>query len=260
VEDRIRSLDLVMERWRWMPQNLGPRYVLVNIAGFDLQRVEDGQIAERMPVVVGKPYSRTPVFSDAIRYLEFNPYWTVPAGIAVGEELPKLQSNPGGLSAQGFEAVAGGQAYDLRSIDWRRYGKGNFPFQLRQRPGANNALGRVKFMFPNAHDVYLHDTPSRSLFGRAERAFSHGCIRVSRPLELANAVLKAGGVAGWDAGRIDRLVATDSNTVVTLANPLPVHITYLTAWVENGVVNFRKDIYEHDTKLVAALDGKSIAW
>jgi len=260
VGERIRSIELAMERWRWMPRELGARYVMVNIAGFDLKRVEGGAVAERMPVVVGKPYSRTPVFSDAIRYLEFNPYWTVPTGIAIKEELPKLVSNPSGLASQGFEAVAGGQSYDLRAIDWSRYGAGNFPFQLRQKPGANNALGRVKFMFPNSHDVYLHDTPSRSLFGRAERAFSHGCIRVSRPLELADAVLRDSGVAGWDGTRIDAVVGSDKNTVVTLSNPLPIHITYLTAWVEDGVVNFRKDIYEHDTKLVAALDGKSIAW
>lgn len=260
VEERIASIELAMERWRWMPRDLGPRYVMVNIAGFELKRVEAGAVAERMPVVVGKPYSRTPVFSDSIRYLEFNPYWTVPTGIAIKEELPKLQSNPSSLAAQGFEAVAGGQAYDLRAIDWTRYGSGNFPFQLRQRPGESNALGRVKFMFPNSHDVYLHDTPSRSLFGRAERAFSHGCIRVSRPLELADAVLRDGGVAGWSSAKIDAVVDSRDNTVVTLANPLPVHITYLTAWVEDGTVNFRKDIYEHDTKLVAALDGKSIAW
>lgn len=260
VEDRIHAIALAMERWRWMPEDLGRQHLIVNIAGFELRRVNDGAVEERMAVVVGKPYSRTPVFSDRIRYLEFNPYWTVPSGIAIKEELPKLQRNPAGLASQGFEALAGGDVYDLRAINWNAYGPGNFPFQLRQKPGTNNALGQVKFMFPNTHNVYLHDTPSRSLFGRAERAFSHGCIRLSRPLDLADQVLAAGGVAGWTPARIDSVVATQKNTVVNLATPLPVHITYLTAWVGDGGVNFRGDIYEHDAKLMAALGGKALAW
>jgi murein L,D-transpeptidase YcbB/YkuD len=131
---------------------------------------------------------------------------------------------------------------------------------LRQKPGANNALGRVKLIFPNPHNVYLHDTPARSLFSRTERAFSHGCIRLARPLELAEQVLEAGGVEGWDSGRINRVIASAKTTVVNLRDPLPVHITYLTAWVDGGIPNFRGDIYGHDAKLLAALDGKAIAW
>lgn len=260
VEDRIRSIIVAMERVRWMPENLGERYLIVNIAGFELRRVDAGDIKERMAVVVGKPYHRTPVFSDTIRYVEFNPYWNVPYGIAVKEELPKLRRNPGAVAAQGFEAVQGNHVLALQSIDWTRYGPGHFPFQLRQRPGANNALGRVKLMFPNPHNVYLHDTPARSLFGRSERAFSHGCIRLARPLDLAGQVLSAGGVEGWSRNRIDSVVASAKRTVVNLRDPLPVHITYLTAWVDGDTANFRGDIYGHDAKLLAALDGKSIAW
>lgn len=260
VEDRIASLDVAMERLRWMPEDLGAQYLIVNIAGFELRRFAGGEERERMAVVVGKPYSRTPVFSDLVRYLEFNPYWTMPSSILLKEELPKLQANAGAIAAQGFEAMRGSEAYDVASIDWNSYGRGNMPFMLRQRPGPNNALGRVKFMFPNSHDVYLHDTPSRSLFGESERAFSHGCVRVSRPLDLAVQVLAAGGVGGWDLARIDSVVASQKNTVVNLAEPLPVHITYLTSWVDAQSVNFRKDIYEHDAKLLAALDGKRIAW
>ncbi len=260
VEDRIASIALTMERWRWMPANLGRQYVIVNIAGFELRRVRAGTVAERMRVVVGKPYSRTPVFSDRIRYVEFNPYWNVPGDIAIKEELPSLKTNPANLAAQGFEAVSGDQVYDLRSVDWARYGPGNFPFRLRQRPGPNNALGRVKIMFPNPHDVYLHDTPSRGLFARSERAFSHGCIRLARPLELADQVLRVGGVSGWNPQRIDAVVASQKNTIVNLNDPIPVYITYQTAWSDNGVVSFRRDIYEHDAKLLAALDGKSLAW
>ena len=260
VKERIQSIVMAMERLRWMPEDLGRQYVIVNIAGFELRRVNDGRVEERMAVVVGKPFHRTPVFSDRIRYIEFNPYWNVPPAIALNEELPKLRTNPSGLAAEGFEIVQGEQVIAPGSIDWSRYGGGSFPFQLRQRPGANNALGRVKLMFPNPHNVYLHDSPARSLFSRNERAFSHGCIRLERPLELADQVLRAGGVSGWNKDRIDQVIASAKPTDVNLQQPLPVHITYLTAWVDGGVVNFRRDIYGHDAKLLAALDGKSIAW
>jgi L,D-transpeptidase YcbB len=184
----------------------------------------------------------------------------VPPDIAVKEELPTLRSNAAGRAAQGFEAVRGDQVVDVRSVDWASVGAGRFPYQLRQRPGTNNALGRVKFMFPNPHNVYLHDSPAHSLFGRSVRAFSHGCIRLSRPLDLAEQVLRVGGVKGWTKERIDDVVASAKTTVVNLREPLPVHITYLTAWVDDGVANFRQDIYGHDAKLLAALEGKSIAW
>jgi len=260
IQERINSIIMAMERLRWMPEDLGEQYVIVNIAGFELRRINAGAIEERMAVVVGKPYHRTPVFSDRIRYIEFNPYWNVPSGILIKEELPNLRRNPAGLAARGFELVQGDQAVDPRSIDWSRYGSGRFPFSLRQRPGANNALGRVKFMFPNPHNVYLHDTPARTLFARDVRAFSHGCIRLARPLELADQVLRVGGVPSWNKDRIDRVVSSAQRTVVNLEEPLPVHITYLTAWVDDGVANFRQDIYGHDAKLAAALNGKAIAW
>jgi murein L,D-transpeptidase YcbB/YkuD len=260
IEERIDQIVMAMERWRWMPPDLGAHYVIVNIAGFELRRIENGVIREKMAVVVGKPANRTPVFSDVIRYVEFNPTWTVPATILANEELAKLKRDPAGMAAQGFEAISGGRAYDVRSIDWNSYSGDDVPFQLRQKPGPNNALGQVKIMFPNSHDIYLHDTPAQSLFDRADRAFSHGCIRLDRPFDLALQVLAAGGVPGWDQRRIDALVATNVTTVVNLATPLPVHITYLTAWVDNGVVSFAKDVYGHDAKLLAALNGKALAW
>ena len=260
VETRVQDIVLSMERWRWMPPDLGRNHLIVNIAGFELKRVADGRVEERMNVVVGRPYNKTPVFSDAVRYLEFNPYWNVPHGIAVKEELPKLKQNPAARAAAGFEAVRGNTVYPLTSINWRQYGPGNFPFQLRQRPGPSNALGRVKFMFPNKFDVYLHDTPAKSLFDKSERAFSHGCIRLARPLDLAVQVLAVGGVPGWDMARINAVVATGKRTVVNLAEPLPIHITYFTAWVDQGIPNFRGDIYGQDEKLLAALDGQSLSW
>ncbi len=260
VEDRIQEIVVAMERWRWMPESLGSKYVIVNIAGFELKRVNNGKVEEKMAVVVGKPYHRTPVFSDEIRYIEFNPYWNVPSSIALKEELPKLRKNPGARAAAGFEAVRGDKVYSLTSINWNQYGPGNFPFQLRQKPGPNNALGRVKYMFPNQFNVYLHDTPAKSLFSRSDRAFSHGCVRLSRPLELAPPVLAAGGVSGWDMAKVQRVVDSRQRTVVNLDKPLPIHITYFTAWVDHGVPNFRADVYEQDEKLIAALGGQAIAW
>ena len=258
VEERIAEITVAMERWRWMPENLGRDHLIVNIAGFDLKHVDNGKVVDRMAVVVGKPYSRTPEFSDRVRYLEFNPYWNVPSDIAIREELPKLQSDPAALAASGFEAVRGDQVYRLTDIDWSQYGPGNFPFQLRQRPGPANALGRVKFMFPNQFNVYLHDTPSRGAFAAQTRAFSHGCVRLSRPLDLASEVLS--GTSGWDRRRIDAVVAGGDRTIVNLATPLPVHITYLTAWVDDGTPNFRNDIYAQDAKLISALGGRAMAW
>ena len=226
VEDRVQEIVAAMERWRWMPEDLGGEHILVNIAGFDLRRVRADWVEERMAVVVGKPYSRTPAFSDAIRSVELNPYWNVPLSIALSEELPKLRQNPAARASAGFEAVRGGEVYPLTAINWSQYGRGNFPFQLRQRPGANNALGQAKFMFPNRFNVYLHDTPSRNLFGRSERAFSHGCIRLSRPIDLAEQVLR--DIPGWDRRRIDEVVASGKHTVVNLITPLPIHITLIT--------------------------------
>ena len=260
IEARIQEIIVAMERWRWLPPNLGSQYLMVNIAGFELKRVSDGKVEEKMAVVVGKPYARTPVFSNSVKYLEFNPYWNVPTSIAIKEELPKLRQNPAARAAAGFEAVRGGKVYALTSINWRQYGPGNFPFQIRQRPGPNNALGRVKYMFPNQFNVYLHDTPAKSLFSKADRAFSHGCVRLSRPLELAPPVLAAGGLTGWNKARVDRVVASGDRTVVNLEKPMPVHITYFTAWVDQGVPNFRADVYEQDAKLIAALGGEQMAW
>ena len=258
IEDRIQELVIAMERWRWMPPDLGTDHLIVNIAGFDLKLVRSGEITDKMAVVVGKPYSRTPVFSDSVKTVEINPYWNVPTGIAIKEELPKLKSNPAGLASLGFEVVRGNQVLSVDAVNWSPYGAGNFPFQLRQRPGPKNALGKVKFLFPNQFNVYLHDTPAHGLFERSERAFSHGCIRLSRPLDLAAEVL--GGEKGWNRDHIDQTVASGKRTVVGLTTPLPIHITYLTAWVDNGRANFRSDIYKQDEKLVAALAGETIAW
>ncbi len=255
VDARIRQIELSMERLRWMPENLGPHYIQVNIAGFELKNVKNGTLVDLMRVVVGKPYHQTPVFSKKMTYVEINPYWNVPRSIAINEELAHLQKAAGARAAKGFEALINDKPVPVTSINWSQYSKSNFPFRLRQKPGDNNALGHVKFMFPNQFNVYMHDTPARSLFNQADRAFSHGCIRLARPVDLAVEVLSQ--VPGWTRERIDAVLDSKKNTTVSLKEPIDVHIIYSTAWRDpDGDVQFRADIYRRDVKLYSALFGK----
>ena len=254
AEERVRQIIVNMERWRWMPEDMGNRHMMVNIAAFELQRVNSGSVVQRIPVVVGKPYHQTPVFSDQMEYLEFNPTWTVPYSIATKEMLPKLRNNPNALGPN-FELLASGQTINFSSVDFNQYNGSNFPFTIRQRPGEKNALGQVKFMFPNKHAIYLHDTPSRSLFHKDARAFSHGCVRVYKPIELAKKVLA--DVPDWTPKRIQQTLASAKTTRVVLPAKIPVHIVYATAFRgEGGSVEFRPDIYGRDKKLYRALFGK----
>jgi L,D-transpeptidase YcbB len=252
-DERRRQIILNMERWRWMPDNLGEEHFLVNIAGFELQHVQSTVIVERMNVVVGAIATQTPEFSDEMEYVELNPTWTVPYTIATKEMLPKLKANPYQY-AEEFEVFAGGQLADWGSINWGAYGPGKFPFTFRQRPGPKNALGRVKFMLPNKHNIYLHDTPAKDKFASTTRAFSHGCIRLSRPMDLAYALLET--IPGWDQSRIDDVVAGGENTKITLPSKIPVHLIYATAFRGENGVEFRPDVYGRDRKLFAALFGR----
>ncbi|MGF1640430.1 MAG: murein L,D-transpeptidase, partial [Rhodospirillales bacterium] len=254
ITDRIQQIILNMERWRWLPDDLGGRHVRVNIAGFELAMVEDGAVVDRMAVVVGRPYRQTPVFSDHIRYLELHPYWSVPFKLAGEDELPKIQRDPSILDQRGFEVFLGNQKVDPATIDWWRYNRRTFPFTLRQKPGPDNALGRIKFMFPNEFDVYLHDTPARALFDRTERAFSSGCIRIERPFDLAVWLLR--DTPRWDAERLEARLAAGRNQRIDLARPVAIHLIYATAWSgEDGTVHFRPDIYDRDKRLSQALFG-----
>lgn len=255
VRERVRQIIVNLERWRWLPEDLGDQHILVNVASFELRRVEYGSLQEVIRVVVGKPGHRTPVFSNKIKYLELNPTWTVPYSIATKEMLPKLQSNPGYLGSN-FELLQGGQSIPFTSVDWSAYSTSTFPFTIRQKPGPKNALGRVKFIFPNKHAIYLHDTPSRSLFNQTTRAFSHGCIRVGRPLHLANQLL-ANAPGKWSLRKIQTVLDSEERTRVNLPEPLPVHLTYSTVFRGlNGAINFRPDIYGRDKRLYRALFGK----
>jgi murein L,D-transpeptidase YcbB/YkuD len=256
VEARIRQIELNLERWRWLPRDLGKKFILVNIADFSLEVVEEGVIVMRMPVIVGTSYRKTPVFSGLMRYIEFAPYWGVPPTILREDKLPKIRANRNFLKLDHFEIVpwAGspGEVIDPEKIDWKNVTAENFPGLLRQKPGPWNPLGRVKFIFPNAFDVYLHDTPQRYLFERNRRSYSSGCIRIERPEDLAQYLLE--GQKGWDCERIADAMNSPVPIVVPLQEPLPVHILYRTAWVdEGGALQFRKDVYLRDADLDLAL-------
>jgi L,D-transpeptidase YcbB len=257
VEARIRQMEINMERRRWMPDDLGERYVFVNIADAYLKVVEDRGDREKTVLgarlVVGKPYTRTPVFSHEMSYVEINPTWGVPASIANKEFLPKLKQNPGALQAQNIRMFADQTEVDPWSVNWASLNR--MPYQLRQDPGPTNALGRIKFMFPNKHAIYIHDTPSKNLFERDSRFFSHGCMRVQDPLALAEVLL---GDQGWTIDRVRAQIDSGQKKVVNLKNKIPVHITYLTAWVnKDGTVHFRNDVYDRDPQLAAAAFGES---
>ena len=251
----VDRIDANLERWRWLPADEPDTYVRVNIASFSLRVISHGEDVLRMGVIVGRPYRRTPIFSEPIRYMVFNPYWNVPYKLAVQDKLPLLKENPAELDAQGYEVrpEGAGGFLPVSAMDWSGVTRRNFRHLLRQRPGTHNALGRVKFMLPNSHAVYLHDTPGRELFAKQERSFSSGCVRLSEPLELARWILNHDGRPG-DAARVAELAAGDQTTTIYLRKPLPTYLVYFTAFTDDaGDVVFRRDLYQRDSAIVAAL-------
>ncbi|MEK6776553.1 MAG: L,D-transpeptidase family protein [bacterium] len=252
VEARIRQIEINMERLRWIPRDLGQRYIIVNIANFELDVLENSQTVLSMKVVVGKDFWHTPVFRSDMTYLEFNPYWNVPKNILIRDILPKMEKDPDYLSKINLKAVWVGQGrtevIDPKAMDWSQASDSNFHYRLRQDPGPQNPLGRIKFMFPNRFNVYLHDTPVKGLFAKNVRTFSHGCIRIEKPMELAEYLLKSD--PSWTADKIQAAIDDGRNKAVRLARTETVYVLYLTAWVdEAGTLQFRDDVYKRDIKL-----------
>jgi murein L,D-transpeptidase YcbB/YkuD len=253
IESQIEKLRVNLERARWLLHDLAPTFVVVNVAGFQVYYLRDKELVFSARAVVGKPYRKTPLFRSEITYLVFNPTWTVPPTILAEDILPAQRRDPGYLERKHLRVIdANGRVVPTASIDWSEMTPRSFRYMLRQDPGPDNALGRVKFMFPNSYSIYLHDTPSRSLFEKSSRAASSGCIRVEHPLELAALLLQ--GQSGWGRADIDRVVAEGRTREVRLAKPVPVLLTYWTAWVApNGRVQFRPDLYHRDAQVARGL-------
>jgi len=239
-----------MEMWRWMPRNLGQDYILVNVPEFKVRVFRHGQKVHEARVVVGKATNQTPIFSGELQYLVVNPYWHVPESIKVKEMLPEIQADPAGyFSRHGYEVTWDGQLIDPTRVIWDE--NAVKAVGIRQVPGEANALGHIKFMFPNQHAVYLHDTPLRSLFNRDVRAFSHGCVRVDDPMAFADAVLQ--GDPEWTVPKLQAMFGGDEKRV-DIATHLKVHLAYFTAFVDDGgKLQIRDDIYGHTQAVKKAL-------
>jgi murein L,D-transpeptidase YcbB/YkuD len=248
VEDRIAQIEINMDRMRWIADRFEPQHVRVNIPAFHLSVHESDQIPLEMKVIVGSAENRTPVLDSQIEYLVFSPYWNIPLSIATKELLPKIRKDPNFLQKEQMEVVrvSGNsvKTVDPSNINWSAISDGS-QYQLRQRPGASNALGLVKFIFPNRYSVYLHDTPGDNLFDRLTRTLSHGCVRIEKPTEFAAYLLK--GQPDWTAERIEQAMHAAREKHVKLKIPVPVHLLYWTAWADaDGTVHFRDDVYRYD--------------
>jgi murein L,D-transpeptidase YcbB/YkuD len=246
ARDLSRLVDN-MERLRWLPKRLGSRYVFVNQPAFEV-RVMDGQTEVwHSKVIVGKPNTQTSAFHDQIETVVFNPSWGVPPSIIAKEYLPKLWNDPSYLDRIGFRVTTpDGREVSSRNVDWWSY-SGKVPYNIEQPPGSDNALGELKFLFPNAHNIYMHDTPTKNLFAKDVRAFSHGCVRVENPREFAAILL------GWNREKIDANTESGVSQTVALTNKVPVHITYFTAWPDaSGRIQYFNDIYGRDETMEKA--------
>jgi murein L,D-transpeptidase YcbB/YkuD len=255
VEERIRQIKLNLERWRWLPHDLGQKYVMVNIANSELNIIENDHIIKKMRAVVGRKTRRTPIFSDQITYLELNPYWHIPPKIARKDILPHIHNDPRYLIKQRIRVFENwkdqASEIDPLAIDWSLITENNFSFKLRQEPVPSNALGRIKFMFPNKFGVYIHDTPARNLFRRTKRYFSSGCIRIEKPVELADYLLRDN--PQWPLDKLKAAINSQKREIIALPEPVAVYILYWTAWVEeDGSINFREDVYGWDKPLDTA--------
>lgn len=256
AQERAQQIALNMERWRWLPSSLGDPHIRVNIAAYQLDVYEGERRVMNMPVIVGKEGWSTPFFNDAIDHVMLNPNWDVPRSIAIEDILPKVREDPSYLYENNFVVLDGwdedATRIDPATIDWYAVSAEDFPYRFRQLPGSDNALGRIKFMFPNQFAVYLHDTPDEHLFESRQRALSHGCIRVARPLDLADYLFRDD--PAWDRARFAQAIASGRHMRVDLPAPVPVYLLYWTAFVDDqGRMQLRPDIYGVDEAQSRAL-------
>ena len=249
ADARVQQIALNLERWRWLPRDLGERHILVNVPEYRLEVWEGSQVPLSMRVVVGKKDTPTPIFADDMTHIVFSPYWNVPPDIVKNETVPSALRDPAFLQRTNMEVLdKSGKPVDPSSIDIEDVGE----YRFRQRPGSSNSLGLVKFMFPNQYNVYLHDTPADSLFARATRSFSHGCVRVEQPEQLAQYVLR--DQPAWTPERISEAMHAGAEKTVKLSAPLPVYLGYWTARVSaDGIVQFRDDLYAIDARQMTLL-------
>ena len=254
IETRIESIKINLERLRWIFHHPDEDFLIVNIAGFHVRRVTNRTEVFNSRVIVGKYHHESPVFKGKMTYIVVNPTWTLPYSIATNETLPKLKKDPGYLAAKHMEVMdRNGTILNPSSIDWNQYSRGNFPFIIRQKAGPWNALGEVKFIFPNKYSVYLHDTPSRSLFERQDRAFSHGCIRTEDKWGLMMSLMDDPEV--WNMDKINEILKSGKTTNINLPKPVNIYLIYLTAVAdrENNLYFF-KDVYKRDQAVSAELN------
>ena len=252
ASERVDQIRANLERGRWLLRTMGPEAIIVNVAGFYLHVFLKDEKVWSTRVVVGQPYTKTPIFTEPMKTVVINPDWTVPQSIVRNEIFPKASSNPGYLAAGNYY-LADNSGQRVENVDFSAYTAANFPYRVIQQPGPKNALGLVKFLFPNKYSVYLHDTPSRQLFDKAGRTFSHGCIRVEDPLKLAEIVL--GDRLSWDRQKIDAVVAAGKMKAIALPKPLPVLVLYWTVDPSPiGGASFYQDIYGRDARLIKALN------
>jgi len=254
IDDRIDQIIINMERWRWIPKpkKFEEKHIFVNIPEYMLYARDKGKTVLSMRVIVGKTMSSTPIFSDKLEYIVFSPYWNVPASIVVNEFKPKLMNDPGWLDRMDMEVLDGfsknAQPISPYNVDWASITEKNLKYRIRQRPGPENPLGDVKFIFPNEYEVYLHHTASEALFDQTQRGFSHGCIRVEKPVDLAEFLLQ--DQPQWDEMHILEAMHAGQEKYQNLKATVPVYIVYFTSWVDdNGAIHFRDDIYGHDKVL-----------
>ena len=252
VEQRIDQLRINLERYRWFFSDLGPTYIMVNIADFTLKYVENGRQRWSTRVIVGKPYRETPVFKADMQYIVFNPQWVIPPTILEKDALPAIRKSTSYLARKKLKVIdRDGRVVDPASVSWSQYSGANLPYRLQQTAGDHGSLGRVKFMLPNVHIVYLHDTPTKDLFEKSTRTFSSGCIRVENPLDLAGLVLQDS--VKWSGERIRAAVNTGKTTTVFLPKRIPVFILYMTAVANGDEILFREDVYNRDKTVLKAL-------